>query len=102
MIVRVWRGRAAASNREAYPGHFRRNVLPEIRAIEGFKGASLLQRDQAGDVEFVVMTRWASLDAIRAFAGDDISRAVVEPEARAALLSYDETVQHYDVVEEEL
>lgn len=40
------------------------------------------------------------MDAIRAFAGDDVESAVVEPEAVAALVSFDRTVQHYEVVQE--
>jgi heme-degrading monooxygenase HmoA len=100
MIVRTWRGWAAASNREAYSDHFRRNVLPELKQIAGFLGASLLQQDQEGEVEFLVLTRWASIEAVRAFAGDDTSRAVVEPEAVAALARFDRSVQHYEVIEE--
>lgn len=99
MIVRAWRGRAAKSNPGAYIEHFRRNVLPVLREIEGFLGASLLRANRAEDVEFLVLTRWASMDAIRAFAGEDATRAVVEPEAVAALSDYDRTVQHYEVVE---
>ena len=100
MIVRTWRGWAAASNRAAYPDHFRRNVLPELKKIAGFLGASLLQQDRQGEVEFLVLTRWASIEAVRAFAGDDISRAVVEPEAVAALVRFDRSVQHYELIEE--
>ena len=99
MIVRTWRGRAAKSNPEAYIAHFRRNVLPELRGIEGFLGATLLKEMRADDVEFLVLSRWASLNAVRAFAGDDLSRAVVEPEAVAALKDFDKTVHHYEVVE---
>ena len=100
MIVRTWRGRAAASNRAAYPDHFRKNVLPELKEIAGFLGASLLQRDRQDEVEFLVLTRWASIAAVRAFAGDDVSRAVVEPEAVAALVGFDRSVRHYEVVDE--
>ena len=100
MIVRMWRGRAALSNPLAYSGHFRRRVLPELERIEGFLGASLLRRDGGDAVEFLVLTRWASMDAIRAFAGDDVEKAVVEPEAVAALAAFDHTVQHYEVVQE--
>jgi heme-degrading monooxygenase HmoA len=100
MIVRTWRGWAAASNRAAYPDHFRKHVLPELKEIAGFLGASLLQQERLGEVEFLVLTRWASIDAVRAFAGDDISGAVVEPEAAAALVRFDRSVQHYEVIEE--
>jgi heme-degrading monooxygenase HmoA len=72
-------------------------VLPELQAIEGFRGATLLRREDGAEIEFLVLTRWASLEAIRAFAGDDIERAVVEPEAVAVLVSFDDRVRHYEV-----
>lgn len=100
MIVRAWRGRAAAANPQAYAAHFRTRVLPELRHIEGFLGASLLRAPHPGGVEFLVLSRWRSIDAIRAFAGAEISRAVVEPGAVAALVDFDATVTHYEVVEE--
>lgn len=100
MIVRSWRGRAAVTNQHAYVEHFRQNVLPELRELDGFLGASLLKTNLAEEVEFLVLTRWASIDAIRAFAGDKVEQAVVEPQAVAALLNFDRTVRHYEVVEE--
>ena len=96
MIVRMWRGRALSSRPNAYVDHFRRSVVPELKRIEGFLGASLLRRD----LDVLVLTRWASMDAIRAFAGNDVGRAVVDPEAVAALASFDTAVEHYEAVEE--
>ncbi len=46
-----------------------------------------------------MLTRWASIEAVRAFAGDAIASAVVEPEAAAALVRFDQSVQHYDLIE---
>lgn len=100
MIVRAWRGQASSSNPGAYIEHFRSKVLPELQGIKGFLGASLLRENRAGEVEFLVLTRWASMDAVREFAGDDVGRAVVDPEAAAVLVRFDRTVRHYDVVED--
>lgn len=100
MIIREWRGRTTPDRADAYPAHFRSLVLPELRHIPGFFGAILCRRDEAERVEYVVLTRWQSLDAIRAFAGVDIERAVVEPGAIAALTDFDDFVRHYDVVED--
>jgi hypothetical protein len=47
-----------------------------------------------------VLARWQSLAAIRAFAGADIEKAVVEPNAVAAHMEFDKTVRHYEVLEE--
>jgi heme-degrading monooxygenase HmoA len=100
MIIREWRGSAAASNGEAYPEHFRASVLPELLRVPGFLGAHLSRRPVDDRIEFLVLTRWQSIDAIRGFAGSDICKAVVEPGAAAALLDFDANVQHYEVIEE--
>ncbi|MDB5550580.1 MAG: hypothetical protein JWL86_564 [Rhizobium sp.] len=100
MIIREWRGRAALSKRDAYPAHFRTNVLPELRMLSGFLGAHLSSRDIDGGIEFLVLTRWESLEAIAAFASDPINRAVVEPGAVAALVEFNDFVVHYEVIEE--
>ena len=78
----------------------RSEVLPGIRRIEGSRGAYVLRRDREDGVEFVTMTLWETLDAIRAFAGDDFERAVVPPEARQLLDRFDARSRHYTVVVE--
>ena len=100
MILREWRGRALSSSPAAYPDHFRGSVLPELQCVPGFLGATLGKRQVAGKVEFLVLTRWESFDAIKAFAGDEFGKAVVEPGAVAALVDFDATVQHYEIIDE--
>jgi heme-degrading monooxygenase HmoA len=100
MIIREWRARAEPARSDAYPKHFREMVASELRHVEGFLGAHLSQQLLGDEIEFVVLTRWESMDAIRGFAGEDLEQAKVEPGAVAALLSYDDTVRHYDVIEE--
>ena len=100
MIIREWRGRAPLADAARYPAHFRGTVLPQLQAIEGFVGAHLGQQRLGDSVEFLVLTRWASMDAIRAFTGPDVETAVVEPEAAAALADYDPNVRHYEVLQE--
>ena len=99
MIIREWRGRARRSQADAYPRHFRERVISELRDIPGFMGAQLSRRDVDGGLEFLVLTQWQSMDAIRGFAGTEVDKAVVEPGAAAALVEFDERVRHYEVVE---
>ncbi|TDD79743.1 hypothetical protein E1293_22570 [Actinomadura darangshiensis] len=98
MIARVWRATATAEGADAYREHFTGSVLPTLRRLDGHRGAYLFRRDGDGRVELEVMTLWESGEAIRAFAGTDMATAVVESEARAVLLDYDETVSHQTVV----
>jgi heme-degrading monooxygenase HmoA len=100
MIIREWRGQALAERAEAYPRHFREIVAPELRKLAGFVGAHLSQRRVGDRIEFLVLTRWQSMEAVRAFAGATPDKAVVEPGAVAALADFDEQVSHYEVVEE--
>jgi|SRR5689334_108936 heme-degrading monooxygenase HmoA len=99
MIARVWHGYAAdRSAAERYVAHFRSNVVPELESLPGYRGAQLATRDTGAEIEFLALTRWESMEAVRAFAGDCPERAVVEPEARAALSRFDEHVTHYEIV----
>ena len=68
--------------------------------MPGFLGAYLSKRQIGDRIEFLVLTRWQGLDAVKAFAGTEPEKAVVEPGAIAALVDYDATVQHYEVLEE--
>jgi len=99
MVIREWRGHASASKAGAYPQHFRDEVMPKLRRLRGFMGAQLARRQRDDQIEFLVLTRWESMDAVRAFAGPDPDKAVVEPAAAAALVDYDRSVQHYDMIE---
>lgn len=98
MIFRAWHGTATAEGADAYHEHFTRAVLPTLRPIDGYHGAYLLRRDHDGHVQLQALTVWDSLEAIRRFAGTNLDRAVVEPDAQAVLASYDTTVTHHTVV----
>jgi heme-degrading monooxygenase HmoA len=97
MIVRMWRGQAKAANADAYERFVTTRVFTALPAIEGHRGAYLLKRAVDDEVEFIAVTLWESLAAIREFAGAEIERAVVEPEARAVLSSFDDFVRHFEL-----
>lgn len=97
MIARVWKGYAAPEKAPLYLEHLRHNVFPELEQIDGYRGANVLQKTENGEVEFIVLTYWQSMDAIRQFAGADAAVAVVAPAAQAILRAYDATVTHYDM-----
>jgi heme-degrading monooxygenase HmoA len=66
----------------------------------GNRGAWLLRRDQGDRTEFIALLLWDSVDAIRAFAGDDIEAAVLYPEDARYLVGGESTVTHYHVVDQ--
>lgn len=100
MIVRSWRGKTSVAKAPDYERHFHESVVPDLKKIDGLIGATLYKQAGPTGVEFLVLTRWKSMDAVRAFAGPNPEKAVVGPDAIVALVDYDRTVQHYEVVEE--
>ena len=100
MIARLWHGWTTSDNADAYEELLRAEVLPGIHRVEGYRGAYLLRREADEGVEFATLTLWESMDAVRAFAGDDYERAVVPPAARALLERFDERSLHYETLVE--
>jgi len=98
MISRLWHGWTKRENADAYESLLRSEVLPGIHRMPGFKGAHLLRRDgqSKDEVEFVTITMFESLDAVKEFAGEDYEVAVVPPEARKLLSHFDARSAHYE------
>jgi len=99
VISRQWRGLAYANQAQDYVKHLRTETFPALRKIPGFVDASILSRPIGGGVDFLVVTRWESLDAIARFAGTDPEAAVVPAKAAAMMIEYDPRVRHFEVVE---
>jgi heme-degrading monooxygenase HmoA len=101
MISRIWHGTASPQNADTYETLLKEEIFVGIkgRNIPGFREIQLFRRNLGGEVEFVTVMWFDSLDAVRAFAGDDYERAVVPPTARAVLSRFDELSQHYEVKE---
>lgn len=97
MIARVWRGWAPAATADDYQRHYESEVAGHLRQVAGFRGARLLRRDEGDEVEFTSITFFDGMDDVRAFAGEDPERAVVEDAARRVLSRWDERVTHHEV-----
>jgi heme-degrading monooxygenase HmoA len=99
VIARHWHGLARRDEARNYVEHLRRDTFPALEQIAGFVGASILRRDVPGGVEFLIVTRWASMAAIESFAGSDPERAVVPPNVVGMMIEYDERVKHFEVLD---
>ena len=60
----------------------------------------MLRRDGDDRAEFVMFTLWESLDAVKAFAGEDYETAVYYPDDDRYLLEREDTAEHFDVIDE--
>ena len=98
MIARMWRGWVRREDRDVYVDYVEETGMSEYRRTPGNRGAHLLTRDLGdGRTEIVALSIWESLEAVRGFAGDDISRAVFYPEDDRWLVDREITVSHFEV-----
>lgn len=96
-IMREWRGVIRRSQRDEYVDYIRDTGLDDYRATPGNLGAAIAVRDLDEErSEVVTLSWWESLDAIRAFAGDDIDLARYYAKDDEYLLERPRTVQHYE------
>jgi hypothetical protein len=92
----MWRGWTSAADADAYERFLLDELFPSMRAIPDFRGADVLRRADGDEVAFVTLTRFDSLDAIRAFAGEDYETPVLEPRALELLSRYDGHALHFE------
>ncbi len=99
MIARTWRGWTATEDADAYVDYLQETGIREYRETPGNQAAYVLRRQVGERTEFVTLTLWDSLEAVRRFAGDDIEKAVFYPEDDRYLVDREVTVSHYEVID---
>ena len=99
MIARTWHGAVRAPDADTYHRYLLESGVPSLRATPGNRGVYVLRRIDGSEAHFLLISLWESLEAIRAFAGDDLERARYYPEDRRYLLELEPRVTHYEVLE---
>lgn len=99
MIARIWRGRIRARDLASYLAYIDATGMRDYKAIPGNRGASMLSHVEGDEAAVITLSFWDSLDAIRQFAGDDMTLARYYPRDREYLLEFPERVEQYEVYE---
>ena len=97
-MLRRWSARTTEAQLPKYLEHFSKNVLPELRRVPGYLGATVSLCHLERQIELVVETTWRSLESIRNFTGPDLEAAVVADQAATLLTNFDRRVRHYEIV----
>lgn len=99
MILRKWTGRIRTGDAAEYVAYVEATGASHYSATPGNLGYQILLRDLGdGTSEISTISWWTGYDAVRAFAGDDYSRASYYPEDDKYLLARPDFVEHHDVV----
>jgi heme-degrading monooxygenase HmoA len=101
MIARTWRGWTRPRDVESYVEYLRETGVKELRGTPGNRGVFVFTRIDGERAEFQVISLWESMDAVRAFAGDDARVAVFYPDDDQFLVDRERHADHYDVAVEE-
>ncbi len=99
MIARTWRGWTSTDDAEAYVEYLQATGIRECRETTGNRAAYILRREAGERTEFVTLTFWDSLEAVRGFAGDEIEKAVFYPEDDRYLVDREVVVSHYEAID---
>jgi heme-degrading monooxygenase HmoA len=97
LIARVWHGATSKANKAAYLGYLKNTGMKEFSLSKGNVGAYLLVRDSQELTEYLIISLWESMRAIKRFAGDDAIKSVYSPKDYEFLLKLEPTVKHYEV-----
>lgn len=98
VIARQWRVWSERQRADEVAPYLQVTGVGEALRTPGNLGALLLRRDDGEHVLFELTTLWRSWESIHAFAGQDVSRAVLYPEDQALFARWDDHVQHFDVI----
>ena len=97
MIARIWTGAVRKEDGDAYAQYMRETGVAAYAKTLGNEGVWMLRRDLDDRTQFLMFTLWDSLDAVKAFAGEDYETAVFYPEDDRFLLERDLLASHFEV-----
>jgi heme-degrading monooxygenase HmoA len=100
MIARIWRGVVDSADGDEYEAYVEATGFAAYGETPGNRGAWMLRREQDGRTEFITYSLWDSIDAVKAFAGEDYEVAVYYPDDERFLVERDDRVAHYEVARE--
>jgi hypothetical protein len=99
MIARRWHGRVPAEKADEYLKLMKDVGLADYRSTPGNIAAWCLHRRDGAIVHVEMLTLWDGLDAIRRFAGEELTKAKYYEFDPDFLLELEPEVTHFEVVE---
>jgi heme-degrading monooxygenase HmoA len=97
-VARVWHGVTSESNKDSYFEYLRDTGIPGLTKTKGNLGVYLLRRVESGKADFLVISLWDSIDSQKAYAGAQVSKAVVLPKDKQFLTEVEPTVNNYEIL----
>ena len=98
MIARIWHGAVQTPRKDAYYDYMMKTGVPWYKSLEGNRGVLGLQKTSPETTDFLLLSFWDSMDAVRKFAGENPELAVYDfDEDKDFLLEMESKVDHYEI-----
>ena len=97
-VARMWRGEVPAARADEYEKYLNEAGVAKLRAIPKNLGVQMFRRNLGDREEFVVISYWPDEAAIRAYAGEDVTKARLLPRDPEFLIDPEPRVRHYTIV----
>jgi hypothetical protein len=100
-IKRIWHGWTSPKNADLYQELLHREIFPAIEAknIGGYRSVELFRRELKGEVEFVTIMTFETIQDVKKFQGKEYEKSYVPDSARKLLKRWDQVAAHYESVE---
>ena len=97
----MWNGQVEASRADEYERYLYENGIKALRRTRGNLGAQMFRRTAGDRVAFVVISYWPSEEAIRAWAGEKLTKVRFLPRDPEFLIDPETEVKHYVIAADE-
>lgn len=97
-VARMWRGEVPLARADEYEQYLKSAGVAKLRSIPGNLGVDTFRRTVGDREEFVVISYWPSEETIRAYAGEDVTKARLLPRDPEFLIEPEPRVRHYQIV----
>jgi len=98
MIARIWHGRTLTAKADEYERYLNASGVERMLKTDGNHGVEVLRKSDGPRTDFVVISYWESIDAVKRFAGKEFEKAVILDRDREFLIEVEPNVLHYEVV----
>ncbi len=96
-IARVWHGRTPVARADEYRQYLFDAGVKKIARIPGNRGVQLMMRKATDEAEFMVVSYWDSIDAIKGYAGATYEHVHDLPRDAEFLIDKETLVRHFEL-----
>jgi heme-degrading monooxygenase HmoA len=97
VVARIWHGRTPADKADEYRQYLFDAGVKKIAAIPGNRGVQMMVSKTPEQGEFMVVSYWDSIDAIKGYAGDHYTKVHDLPRDKEFLIDPETLVRHFSL-----